>query len=85
MTKYGTPMMAASGYVAEVDADRCAACGVCVEACPFLALSLNESSAALDWEKCMGCGVCVDKCPNEAMSLVRDDAKGVPMDVRVLA
>jgi len=85
MTKLGMPMMASSGYVAQVDTNLCATCGTCVDICPFLALSLDESSAALDWDKCMGCGVCVDKCQNKAINLVRDEAKGVPLDVRLLA
>ena len=84
MTKCGMPMMASSGYVAKIDTDACNACGACVKACPFEVLSLNDTSAELDWEKCMGCGVCVAKCPEEAVSLVRDEKKGVPLDVRVL-
>ena len=39
----------------------------------------------IDWQKCMGCGVCVSKCPNQALSLVRDERKGIPLDVRMLA
>jgi len=33
----------------------------------------------------MGCGVCIDVCPSHARSLVRDERKGVPLDVRLLA
>jgi len=33
----------------------------------------------------MGCGVCVGKCPNEVRSLVRNEKKGVPLEVRLLA
>ena len=29
----------------------------------------------------MGCGVCVSKCEHGALSLVRDDAKGVPLEI----
>jgi Pyruvate/2-oxoacid:ferredoxin oxidoreductase delta subunit len=36
------------------------------------------------WELCMGCGVCVEQCPTQAMTLVRDEKKGIPLDVRVL-
>ena len=85
MTKYGIPMMASSGYVARVDSEFCATCGVCVEVCPFGAISLNETSAIINWEQCMGCGICAGQCPDEAMSLVRDEGKGIPMDVRLLA
>ncbi|NOZ30097.1 MAG: 4Fe-4S ferredoxin [Chloroflexi bacterium] len=84
MTKYGVPLMASSGYVAQVDKALCAACGTCEEACPFEAIQVGES-AIVSWEACMGCGVCVGQCPNEAISLERDERKGEPLDVRALA
>ena len=85
MMKYGVPMLASSGYVVRVDKDLCAACGACVAACPFDAISLVEDGINLDWQKCMGCGVCIDPCPNHARSLVRDEGKGLPLDVRLYA
>jgi heterodisulfide reductase subunit A-like polyferredoxin len=85
MVKYGSPLMVSSGYVAEVDEDECAACGTCVDLCPFDSASLNDSVAVVDWEKCLGCGVCEGQCPNDAASLRRDEAKGLPLDVRTLA
>jgi heterodisulfide reductase subunit A-like polyferredoxin len=85
MTKYGIPIMASSGFIAELDRDLCNQCGACVDACPFNALSTNDSGVERNWEKCMGCGVCVEKCPTQAMSLVRDEKKGLPLDVRLLA
>ncbi len=84
MTKHGMRMMAPSGYVAQVDTNRCVACGTCINGCPFQARSLKETGVVLDWEKCMGCGVCVGQCLNTAISLVRDKAKGVPLDVGLL-
>lgn len=84
MTKYGVPMMAPSGYVASTDTDLCTGCGSCAEACPFGALSVGGDESVLNWEKCMGCGVCIEECPNDALSLVRDERKGLPLDVRML-
>lgn len=84
MKEYGMPSVASSGYVATLDASLCNACGVCADACPFDALKVN-GCATLDWGKCMGCGVCVDQCAMEAMSLVRDERKGIPLDVRQIA
>lgn len=84
MVKFGSPQMASSGYVIEADTDLCEACGNCVDVCPFEALSLTDDHVLMDWEKCMGCGVCIDKCPNKGLSLVRDEKKGVPMEVELL-
>jgi ferredoxin len=84
MTRYGIPMMASSGYVAALDGDLCNQCGACVDACPFHALSMDDSGVVRSWELCMGCGVCVERCPTQAMTLVRDEKKGVPLDVRLL-
>jgi len=85
MTKYGVPFMASSGYVAQLDAGLCNQCGACVDACPFNALSTNGAGVERSWEKCMGCGVCVEKCPTQAMALARDEKKGLPLDVRLMA
>jgi len=85
MTQWGARMMAPSGYVAALNHEECEGCGTCVDICPFNALSLGESGSVLDWERCMGCGACEVKCPLEAITLVRDERKGIPLDVRCLA
>ncbi len=84
MLKYRTPMVASSGYVARVDESLCTGCGACRDACPFEAIR-GDGAAAVAWEACMGCGVCAGRCPAAALSLVRDERKGVPLDVRALA
>ena len=83
MVKHGVPMLASSGYVAEVDKDVCTACGVCVDACPFGAISLNEV-LAINRDNCMGCGVCQSQCSFDAVTLILASDKGAPMDVQVL-
>ena len=81
MVKHGVPMVASSGYVAQVDEDLCIACGNCEEVCPFGAISVNGTSAVL-WDKCMGCGVCEGRCDTGAIALTLDERKGYPLDVR---
>lgn len=83
MVKYNNPIIAPSGYLAHPDEGLCIACGVCLDACAFGALSL-DITAVVAWEKCLGCGVCTAFCPQEAITLVRDERKGIPMDVRLL-
>ncbi len=80
----GTPMLASSGYVVQVDEDECIACGSCQAYCQFGALGLGNGSNIADDELCMGCGVCVSKCPQEALSLRRAPSKGVPLEIRAL-
>jgi Pyruvate/2-oxoacid:ferredoxin oxidoreductase delta subunit len=80
----GVPMLAASGYVSRVDNALCAACGDCVAACPFEAISLTDGTSTVNANLCMGCGICVDRCRQGAMSLIRDESKGVPLELDVL-
>ena len=84
MTQYAVPMAASSGYVAQVNESTCEACAACEEVCPFEAVQVKET-AVVNWKTCMGCGVCMGRCPNEAMVLVRDERKGIPLDMRLLA
>ena len=82
--RHGTPMLASSGYVAEVDRTTCVACGSCAEVCPFGALRVDDGALSIDRAACMGCGVCVAACPQDALSLERDPAKGEPLRIREL-
>jgi heterodisulfide reductase subunit A-like polyferredoxin len=80
----GTPMLASSGYVAQVDADLCAACGSCADYCQFAAISVDDGFAHIDAAACMGCGVCVAHCPQEAIDLVREPGRGIPLEIQKL-
>ena len=80
----GTPMIASSGYVAQVDDDLCAGCGECAEVCQFAAISVDDGFARIDASACMGCGVCVAHCPQDAILLLRDLDKGEPLEIQKL-
>jgi Pyruvate/2-oxoacid:ferredoxin oxidoreductase delta subunit len=80
----GTPMLASSGYVAEVDGERCIGCGTCAKFCQFGAIAVREGCAAVDLAACMGCGVCVAKCEQDAVALRRDPGKGEPLEIQAL-
>ncbi len=59
------------GFVATVEpelvADRCSACGICVDVCREKAISMNGDSAVIDRSLCLNCGVCIASCPTEAV------------------
>jgi NAD-dependent dihydropyrimidine dehydrogenase PreA subunit len=77
------PLLAPSGYVAEVT-EECNGCGVCADGtCKFSALSMSEDGQTVfvNEQKCMGCGVCEDVCPVEALYLRREPSKGDPLDL----
>jgi heterodisulfide reductase subunit A2 len=58
--------------VAKVDGKRCAACLVCVRACPFDVPFINaEGVSEIDPAKCHGCGVCAAACPAKAIQLMQ--------------
>jgi heterodisulfide reductase subunit A len=58
------------GVVAEVDAGRCAGCGVCVTVCPYQAIGLDQNALGLVNEAlCKGCGTCVASCRSGAIQL----------------
>lgn len=53
---------------AVVDRQKCTLCGVCVDVCPFAAISLTETSLEIS-DECTLCGMCVDTCEFGALSL----------------
>jgi Pyruvate/2-oxoacid:ferredoxin oxidoreductase delta subunit len=80
----GTPMLASSGYVAQVDEGICSSCNECEEYCQFGALEVINGSKCVDEELCMGCGVCVNKCAQSAISLRLEPSKGIPLQIHNL-
>jgi heterodisulfide reductase subunit A len=61
-----------SPVVAQVDGDKCAACLVCVRACPFNVPYINaDGYSEIDPAKCHGCGICAAECPAKAIQLMK--------------
>ncbi|HUU40471.1 MAG TPA: FAD-dependent oxidoreductase [Desulfatiglandales bacterium] len=70
----------AGGIVARVDPDLCAACLICVRACPFEVPFINDEGVSeIDISRCQGCGVCAAECPAKAITLSHFE------DVQILA
>jgi NAD-dependent dihydropyrimidine dehydrogenase PreA subunit len=53
----------------DIDSILCTGCGVCVDACPTGAISLDReaSVATIDLALCNACLVCLGACPNGAI------------------
>ncbi len=60
------------GPVAIVECPENIPCNICVDACPFKAISMNTINdiPRIDWNKCRGCGICAIKCPGLAIFIV---------------
>ena len=71
-----------SGYArpdvtAEVNVERCVACGMCVTACPYEAITLEDvqwnrrtkRAAQVDSNLCMSCGICNAVCPSISIAV----------------
>jgi ferredoxin len=80
----GIPMLASSGYVAQVDIDLCIGCGDCQTVCQFHAISLDDGHSRVNFESCMGCGVCEAHCNQGAITLALDERKGIPLEIQKL-
>lgn len=58
--------------VARVDSKKCAACLICVRACPFDIPFINaDGYSEIDPAKCHGCGICAADCPAKAIQLMQ--------------
>lgn len=69
--------LSGSNYFAEVVADQCTLCEVCIERCPMKAISAGEASIGINLDRCLGCGLCTSVCPVEAIKLRRKPAEQV--------
>lgn len=57
----------------QLDENVCINCGVCVSACRFEAIKLDEASMPILCDLCGGDPACVLKCPTKAMTFQESD------------
>jgi ferredoxin len=71
----GVKVMFRGEYVAEIDAEKCEGCRMCMRQCQFGAIgySAAQKTCFVESSACYGCGVCRAPCKNDAITL-RDRA-----------
>ena len=64
------PQLTLSAVTAQVNADLCASCLICVRSCPYQVPRINRDGVSeIDVALCHGCGVCAAECPAKAIEL----------------
>lgn len=59
-----------SGSRAEIENEKCTACGICMELCRFNAIEFDKKGYyCIDEYACEGCGLCAEACPAEAIRI----------------
>jgi heterodisulfide reductase subunit A len=48
--------------VCRIDIETCSGCGVCVDTCPYSAITLEDETASVNEAVCKGCGLCAAAC-----------------------
>ncbi|MBN1899706.1 CoB--CoM heterodisulfide reductase iron-sulfur subunit A family protein [Candidatus Sumerlaeota bacterium] len=63
--------METSGLVSRINPNLCRACGLCIDICPYKAISLDEEKnvAVVNIALCKGCGLCAASCRGGAPDL----------------
>jgi uncharacterized protein (DUF362 family)/Pyruvate/2-oxoacid:ferredoxin oxidoreductase delta subunit len=55
----------------EADTATCVLCGICRDACPPVAITIQNSALSVDNARCIRCWCCRELCPHNAMSTKR--------------
>lgn len=73
--------------VAKVNSQTCVGCGLCVQVCPYEAITLEKTNvpfrgnelniARVSDEKCMACGLCASVCRSSSIELIAHESNEV--------
>ncbi|HRZ39474.1 MAG TPA: electron transfer flavoprotein subunit alpha [Candidatus Omnitrophota bacterium] len=55
--------------------DKCTGCTLCLNVCPFAAISMKDKKAVIDRDKCTLCGACLDSCKFKGIEIQRSTNK----------
>jgi len=71
-----------SNFYAEIDPEKCTACGECMEVCQMEALASVNNHTEVLRSHCIGCGNCLNACTSEAITLKKKKKETVPPKTR---
>jgi electron transfer flavoprotein alpha subunit len=64
----------------EVITNKCTGCKLCLKACAYDAIVLENKTAEIDADKCTLCGACVSACPFEAIIIRKEQQHVINKD-----
>ncbi|TFG07694.1 MAG: FAD-dependent oxidoreductase [Promethearchaeota archaeon] len=69
----------------EIDEDKCGLCGLCIQSCPYNAITIGNNKINIDKFKCKGCGTCVSICPTNALEMNLNSSEKIYKTIEILS